>query len=81
MVENTINLFNEHFGGIGGKYAHIKTSADEFSKRKQEELAAEIVADQERLDEERVGRRRSEEDKGQWSGLTERGKVKNEIER
>ena len=45
-------------------------------------MSAEIVADQERIDEERAGRRRADNgNERNWSGISERGEIKNEQEK
>lgn len=71
MDMNHVNqVFKEHFGPVPHDFRR---------KKKVGELASEIVADQERLDEERAGRRKADTgNERDWSGLTKRGKVKND---
>lgn len=56
MIEFVNQVFKEHFGPV-------KLTGS---------MAAEIVANQERLGEERAGRRCKEEDKGEWAGATDK---------
>lgn len=73
-MEFVNKIFNEHFAPVPHDFRREK---------KVEELASEIVADQERLDEEREGRRRADNgNERDWSGLTNKGRTqRNEPEK